>query len=206
VTGLIDQPRNARSRRTARELLTAARTLIEEGGFAAMTMAAVAERAGVTRRAVYLHFATRAQLLAALFRHVNEEAGLAESVARVWAAPDAVAALDEWAAHTARFAPRILPVARAVERVDRDDPDAALHREQAARGRRASCRRLMRALADEGRLKPGWTVASATDMMLALSSLDVVETLLVERRWSRQRFTAHYSMLLRDTFVGAGPS
>ena len=44
VGSLIDQPQNARSRRTARQLLAAARTLIEEEGFEAMTMAAVAQR------------------------------------------------------------------------------------------------------------------------------------------------------------------
>ena len=58
-------------------------------------MAAIADRAGVTRRSAYLHFASRAEVVDALFAHVAETEGLAESVDRVWAAPDAVAALRE---------------------------------------------------------------------------------------------------------------
>ena len=92
---LIEQPRNARSRRTAEALLSSARALLEAQGFEAMTMTAVAERAGVTRRSVYLHFASRAELVAALFEYVNQAEGLAESAAPVWGAPDAATALYE---------------------------------------------------------------------------------------------------------------
>ncbi len=46
----IHDPANARSRRTRAALLASARSLLEEEGFEALTMAAVAERAGVTRR------------------------------------------------------------------------------------------------------------------------------------------------------------
>ncbi|HSO53579.1 MAG TPA: TetR family transcriptional regulator, partial [Actinomycetes bacterium] len=42
----IDRPQNARSRRTRAALLAAARSLLEEQGAEALTMAAVAERAG----------------------------------------------------------------------------------------------------------------------------------------------------------------
>lgn len=63
----ISAPQNARSRRSRAALLDATRELITEGGFDALTMAAAADRAGVSRRAVYLHFATRAELVTALF-------------------------------------------------------------------------------------------------------------------------------------------
>src|SRR5690348_7972752 len=96
---VIEQPRNARSRRTAQALLASARALLEEQGFEAMTMAAVADRAGVTRRSVYLHFPSRVALLAALFDYVKDTEGFARSVAPVWNAPDAATALHEWAAH-----------------------------------------------------------------------------------------------------------
>lgn len=198
---VIEQPRNARSRRTAEALLCAARELLETEGFEAMTMAAVAERAGVTRRSVYLHFTSRTELVAALFEYVNRAEGLADSQTAVWAAPDAVSAVSEWAAHIARFVPRILSVARAVERVHRDDPDAGSQYARAMRSRHGACRRLMTWLADDGRLAAPWTVDDAADMLTALMSLDVVEVLLVERRWSRRRFAEHYRTLLYATFV-----
>jgi hypothetical protein len=69
------------------------------------------------------------------------------------------------------------------------------------RGRHADCRRLMAWLADEGRLAGRWTVDDAADMLLALISLNVVETLLIDRRWSRRRFVEHVTALLRATFM-----
>src|SRR5262249_48073780 len=63
-------PANARSRRTKTALLDAARAVIEAAGFGALTMARVAEQAGVTRRAAYLHFPSRTDLVTALFDHV----------------------------------------------------------------------------------------------------------------------------------------
>jgi AcrR family transcriptional regulator len=197
----IDTPANARSRRTRESLLSAARAILEEHGFEALTMAAVADRAGVTRRAVYLHFATRAELVGGLFDHVAQAEGLADSLRQVWDAPDGAAALDEWARHIARYHTRVLAVDRAVERVRRADADAARHRERVVRAKLGSCRRLAQRLSDERRLAAPWTVESAADMLYALTSSDVVEGLTVDRRWSRQKLAAQLGSLLRSTFV-----
>jgi len=92
-SGDITEPTNARSRRTRARLLDAARALLEEGQ-GTFTVAAVAERAEVSRAAAYLHFASRADLIGSLFEHLAEKNRLAESVASVWSAPNATAALD----------------------------------------------------------------------------------------------------------------
>jgi AcrR family transcriptional regulator len=202
---VIATPANARSRRTRAALLAAARDILEDGGFEALTIAAVAERARVTRRAVYLHFGSRADLVAALFDHVADEEGLAESVQRVWDAPDAATALDEWARHLARYHTRLLAVDRAVERVRRADEDAARHRRRVVREKLANCRRLARRLADEGVMATPWTPDTAADMLFALTSSDVVEGLTVDRRWSHQKLATHLGALLRATFVDGRP-
>jgi AcrR family transcriptional regulator len=203
ASSTISEPTNARSRRTRAALLAAAHAILEEQGFEALTMSAVAERAGVTRRAVYLHFPTRAELVDALFDHVAAVEGLAESLRGVWDAPDAVSALDQWAAHVARYHPRLLAVDRAVQRVWRHDPDAAAHRRRVVAEKLSNCRRLARRLEDEGRLAGPWTVESATDMLFALISSDMVEALIVDRRWSRRRLAEHLALLLRSSFVSA---
>jgi AcrR family transcriptional regulator len=196
----VGEPANARSRRTRAALLAATRALLEEDGFEALTMAAVAKRAGCSRRAVYLHFASRSELVAALFDHVTEAEGLAASTARVWAAPDAAAALDEWARHLARYHPGVIAVGYAVERVKLEDPDAAKLQERVERAQLARCRRLAEWLEREDRLASPWTVQTATDMLFALISTDMIERLL-ERRWSRRRLGDRISLLLRSTFL-----
>lgn len=199
----VETPTNARSRRTRAALLAAARALLEEGGFEALTMSAVADRAGVTRRAVYLHFGSRAELVAGLFDHVAGAEGLDASLQRVWDAPDAVAALEGWARHVARYHPRVLAVDRAVERVRHVDEDAARHRTRVVRAKLGNCRRLARRLEAEGVLAEPWTVETAADMLFALTSSDVVEGLTVDRRWSHERLARHLAALLRATFVAA---
>jgi AcrR family transcriptional regulator len=194
-------PRNARSRRTRAALLDAARALLEEQGAESLTMAAVAERAGVSRRAVYLHFASRAELLTELFGYVSEQEGLARSLEPVWQAPDAAAALDQWARHLSRFHPRILAIALAIQRVRRVDADAAEHWKLVMADQQACCHRLASWLAREHRLAAPWTVESAADMLWALMSFDLLEELLVDRGWSPRRYRTHLAALLRSTFL-----
>jgi AcrR family transcriptional regulator len=201
----IAEPANARSRRTRSALLAAAHAILVEAGFEALTMTAVAGRAGVTRRAVYMHFDSRAELVGALFDHVAAVEGLEESLSEVWDAPNGGAALDRWAVHLARYHPRLLAVDRALQRVWRDDADAAAHRQRVVAAQLANCRRLARRLAEEGRLAPGWTEASAADMLFALISSDVVEALLEDRGWSRRRLADHLALLFRSTFVAPPP-
>jgi AcrR family transcriptional regulator len=201
ASSTITAPANARSRRTRAALLEATHAILKEQGFEALTMTAVAERAGVTRRALYMHFPTRSALVGELFDYVAQVEGLAASLKHVWTAPDAVSALDEWARHLARYHPRLLTVDRAVQRVWRDDPDAAAHRARVVKAKLANCRRLANRLAEEGRLAPGWTKASATDMLFALIASDVIEALIVDRRWSRARLAEHLALLFRSTFV-----
>jgi AcrR family transcriptional regulator len=200
----ISEPTNARSRRTRKALLDAAHAILKEDGFEALTMTAVADRAAVTRRAVYLHFPSRTELVAALFDHVAAVEGLDESLQPVWEAPDALSALDEWAAHLARYHPRLLEVDRALQHVWRDDPDAAVHRKRVVAAQLANCRRLARWLENEGRLAGQWTTGSASDMLFALISSDLVEALIVDRRWSRRRLAERLALLFRSTFVRGG--
>src|SRR5207248_10101244 len=201
MTKIIEDPQNVRGRRTHAALLRAARDLIEQDGFAALTMASVAERAGVSRRAVYLHFAGRTELLAALYRHLGETEELAASLRAVWDSPDAVSALTEWAEHIARSHPRILGVIQAIERARYDDADAAELSNTAQGNWLKGSRRLMRWLSDEGRLAPQWTVDSAADMMWALMSIDLLDRLHNQRRWPSRRVADHLNTLFQATFV-----
>jgi AcrR family transcriptional regulator len=201
ATPTIIEPTNARSRRTRALLLATARAILERDGFQALTIAAVADKASVTRRTVYLHFGSRHELVAALFEYVAETEGLHASLSKVWEAPDATSALDEWAAHLARYHPRLLAVDRAVQQLWRHDPDARAHRDRVNAEKLASCRRLVDRLQQEGRLAPGWTARSARDMLFALISTDMIEALLIDRRWSRRRLASHLSRLFRSTFL-----
>ncbi|GAA5106628.1 TetR/AcrR family transcriptional regulator [Haloechinothrix salitolerans] len=197
----IDDPRNARSKRTRDALLAATRSILETDGFEALTMSAVAERAGVTRRSVYLHFDSRSALVSALFGYIAEQEDLASSLAQVEHAPDAVSALRAWVRHLVSYHPRVMLVDRAIQRVERTDPDAARHRETVTEAQLARCRRLAAGLAAEGRLASPWTVDTATDMLWGLIATDLFERLLTGRSWSSSSLEEHLWALCQATFV-----
>jgi AcrR family transcriptional regulator len=203
MAAAVEDPQSVRSRRTRACLLGAMRALLEERGFEALTMGAVAERAGVTRRTVYLHFASRTDMVTQLFDYVAEQEGLVESQRPVWEAPDAVTALDEWARHLARYHPQVLSVDRTVQQVRRVDPDAARHYKTVVDRQRAAVRKLATRLHAEGRLAPPWTVDSAADMIWALASSEIIERLVVERRWSRHKLAEYLALVLRSALVAA---
>jgi len=204
VRNAISNPANARSRRTQTALLDAARAVIEAEGFGALTMARVAEQAGVTRRAAYLHFPSRTDLVTALFDHVAAREGLADSLARVWSAPDAHAALSEWAAHVARYHSRILAVDRASAAAADTDPDAARHRDQVNAVQLVACRRLAQRLAHEGILAQPWTTSSAAELLWALLSPDLVTRLTVTRQWGTTDLADRLAVLLHRTLTTDG--
>jgi len=84
-------PAGAQRRRRARRddptrerLLRAARELLERGGYAGASVAAIAERAGVSAGALYRHFPSKAELFVEVFRAAarGELAALQEAAAR----------------------------------------------------------------------------------------------------------------------------
>ena len=203
MTKTIEEPLNARSRRSRAALLDATRELISKGGFDALSMAAVAERAGVTRRSVYLHFTTRAELVSALFARLGETEEIGASLQRVWDSPDALSALGEWARHQARIHPKILPVMQAAERARQVDPDAAALWDAGQQRWMAGARRLADWLARENRLAKPWTTATAADMIWSLMSPELLDRLMNKRRWSPRRIGDHLAVLLISTFASA---
>src|SRR2546423_15711180 len=77
---------------TRQRLLTAAQELIEQGGYGAASVIAIAERAGVAAGTLYRHFASKEELFVEVFRSVcaREEPAMRTAAAEL--APEAAAA------------------------------------------------------------------------------------------------------------------
>jgi AcrR family transcriptional regulator len=89
---------------TRERLLAAARELIEEGGYAAAPVVAIAERAGVASGTLYRHFPSKADLFLEVFRAVCAGEERAMLTAAGEAGPSAVDRLDAVLATFARRA------------------------------------------------------------------------------------------------------
>jgi AcrR family transcriptional regulator len=170
-------------------LLDAAVDLVVSGDADAVSMEAVAERAGVSRPLVYKHFANRGELLAAVYqrettllhRELASEVGAAETVEGMFRT------LIRGALHAAADRGHVFSALRAAGGRSRE-----LRREQ--RGRdvetvRAFAGRAMRELGLDRRR------ATATTATL-LATIDPVLT-----QW-RLRPTADHAELLEEIYVG----
>ena len=164
-------------------ILDAAWALVrEQGTAAAVTMAGIAEAAGVSRQLVYIHFTSRAGLLTAMARDHDRRSGFAARVAATRELPPAEGLerlVREWLA----YVPEILPVARALEAASITGEDGA----EAWRDRMDDLREqfalAIGRVAAEGRLAPGWTEETATDWAWARAHLSGWQHLVQERGW-----------------------
>jgi len=166
-------------------------------------MTAVAQAAGVTRRGLYLHFASRTELLVALRRHIDEVLGLEGSIQPIVTAPDAVAALTEWVRHLTEYHAKIRVVTDAVDRARSTDADAAAVWAEAMVGWHSGCLGLAKRLKRERRLAPGWTAPHAADALwsLMVGFSPMWASLVEERGWSAEQFRAYLTRLHMQTFV-----
>jgi AcrR family transcriptional regulator len=92
---------------TRQRLLAAARELIEDGGYASASVAAIAERAGVASGTLYRHFTSKEDLFVDVFRSVcsHEERAM---VAAAESLPAGAAAVERLEAVLTTFARRAL--------------------------------------------------------------------------------------------------
>ena len=92
---------------TRERLLQAAQQLIEEGGYGAASVAAIADRAGVAAGTLYRHFASKEELFVEVFRSVcDREVRAMQSVAE--AMPPEASHVDRLETVLATFAQRAL--------------------------------------------------------------------------------------------------
>jgi AcrR family transcriptional regulator len=96
---------------TRERLLQAARELIEEGGYGAATVIAIAERAGVASGTLYRHFSSKEQLFVEVFRVVCDHEVWAMEAAAASMAHDATS-VDRLETVLATFAQRALRTPR----------------------------------------------------------------------------------------------
>jgi AcrR family transcriptional regulator len=174
---------------TRRAILEAARHLFEDQGYFGAGLEAVAKKAGVSRQAIYLHFASKADLLTALHMHIFST-DVAPSLERhpIWTAPTALAALDAAIAVDAEVASKVWRIHEALVVARRHHPEVDETLRPREQDRYAEHIRLGRWLKKEGNLPQGMRVATFADMLWGLASIGTFVNLVVERDWSVDRF------------------
>ena len=166
---------------------------------ASLTMAEVAAQAGVSRQAVYLHFADRTALLMALVRHVDEARGLAAKLSAIAKAPSARAAVAAMVALQAGDNPGLWPVARIFDSLRQSlhqgDPSADAVWQNRLTDWLGTCRAVAERFQGEGALAPHLSLDAAADLLWTLTSPKLWEEVVVGRGWSAERYRRHVTYL-----------
>ncbi len=185
---------------TRDRILTAAWELVAERG-ARIKLADVAERASVSRQALYLHFGDRAGLLVALVNHMDESLDLGESLARVHAAPDGRSLLEAAMRLNTSFWAQVLPVAQVLEAAQHDDDALGAAWRDRMQFRYATFRHMIEALADRGELAHDWTIDDAAASLYAVAHFDTWRELVTELGWSDDHYVDSMTRLLRRALL-----
>ena len=185
--------------RTRTAILDAARELFTEHGYAATTMTAIADRAGVALDTVYASAGRKPELARLLIETAisgTDQAVPAEQrdyVQAIQAAPDAGTKIAVYAAAMTAIAPRMALVLSIIQQAP-DEPELAAMWAQIAERRAANMRRFVADLATAAplRLDPD----HGADVVWATNAPELYQLLVGQRGWSSQR----YQQFLTDTW------
>jgi AcrR family transcriptional regulator len=185
---------------TRQRILEATRGLLVERG-PDLRLQAVADHAGVSRQAVYLHFGDRQGLILALVRHMDETLELGQRLAQVYEAGDGRQLLERAMRLNTRFWRQVAPVAAVLVGSHEDDALRAAWRDRMA-FRRGTFRRMVERLDELGELASAWDVGSAADLLYSVTHFDSWREFTGELGGSDDRYVEVMSKLLSRALLG----
>jgi AcrR family transcriptional regulator len=194
--------RRAAAERRRRAVLLAARDLFREGGYAATSVQAVADRAGVSLDTVYATVGRKPQLLLAVHDMELAEgaapvaAGQRDYVRAVQEAPTGEAKIRTYAAAMGRVLPRTVPIMQALRDAGATDPQCAAQHEAGTAPLAANMRLLVAYLRATGELSVENSDEDADDLVWSLNSPEWFGLVT-----SRGRTPEQYAALLADVVV-----
>lgn len=190
---------------TRERILASAWKIIDEKGEAAATMKAVAKLAGVSRQAVYLHFADRSHLLSSLSDYVDEMMGLRGWMKDVEALEGGAQMLRRIAETRAKRSRVMASLVRSIESDRfRDEAAAAAWRRRHDLNIAWMANTVVRRLAAEGEVHPSWDHKQAATLLVTLFSFRAWDDLTQACDWPEET----YVEILTSTAMSilAGPS
>ena len=187
---------------TRYRLFEAARKLLLKRGFHGVGLEDIAESAGVSRQAVYKsHFASKADLLLELVRHVHVAENLDELTRPIFEAKTALDMLAATIRASVRIEARVHELSLILAAAAVSDAGAAAAWRDRMELRRAALRAAVSRLEAEGRLNRGWQIEQAVDVLDSLLSVDTYQRLVTERGWKQEELIQKVQELCADAFL-----
>ena len=190
---------------TRRRILEATRGLIAERG-SDVKLSEIADRAGVSRQAIYLHFGDRTRLLVALVQHMDDSLNLGESLAHVREASDGGELIERTMELHSSFSAAIDSVALVFEAAQYDDEALGSAWRDRMRFRHQVHRDLVKRIADHGDLADEWTTDTAADLFYAITLPGPWRELTRELGWTADEYVEGMTTLLHRALLAQPPA
>lgn len=186
---------------TRTRILTASWELLENHQGQGVRMADIAQRAGVSRQALYLHFKTRTDILIATTRYIDEVKGVEDRLMASRAAKTGLERLEAFIDAWGNYIPEIYGVVKALLAVRDSDAAAAKAWDDRMQAVREGCQAAITALENDGKLSLNFTMAHATDILWVLLSVRNWEQLTQKCGWSQKDYMTNMKKQARTLLV-----
>ena len=186
---------------TRGRILDAAWQLLEASRGTGVRMSDIAKQAQISRQALYLHFATRSELLIATTRYLDEVKDIDQRLAASRSAQSGVTRLEAFIEGWGNYIPEIYGIARALL-IARETDDAA---KQAWNDRMAAvregCAAAVDALKRDDALTSAYPANQATDILWTMLSVRNWEQLTIECGWSQAKYIRSMKRLAKNALL-----
>ena len=187
---------------TRARLFSAARKLLVKRGFHGVGLEDIAEAAGVSRQAVYKsHFASKAELLLELVRHLHVVEKLDDLVQPYLAAKSGLEMLHEGIRTIVLIEGRIHDIALVLSAAAQTDPGAAAALQDRLAVKRGAIQAAVERVKADGHFSVAWRLDEAVDLLVALLSVDTYEQLVIDRGWAPEQLIARIRELSRAFLI-----
>jgi AcrR family transcriptional regulator len=197
--------RQAQARETRRSILGAAHELFVSNGYAATTLQAIAERAGVAVQTVYAVFGSKRELLRQLIESTitgdDEPLPITErdEAQAVAAEPDPRRRAERDAALSRSITERVAPIIRVAGEAAASDPELAAVMEEVKAARRQEMIASARIVAGPDGLRVDPEEAAAT--LYVLYSPQVADMLMGDYGWPAARYERWLARMILEAVI-----
>jgi AcrR family transcriptional regulator len=186
---------------TRTRILEATVRMLEKHSGRGVRMGDIAKETGISRQAVYLHFASRTELLVGATRYLDEKLDVDSRLAPSRGATLGVERLALYIESWGNYIPDIYGVAKALMLAqDTDEAAAAAWKDRMA-AMRDGCRAAIEALHSDGTLAADWTPKKATDALWTMLLVPNWEALTIDCGWSTKQYIRWMKTVAERTFV-----
>jgi AcrR family transcriptional regulator len=174
---------------TRLRIIRATRELLSRASYHSVSLDEIAERAGVSRQTIYVHFGSKRGVLQALAEHIERESygrGMLEGAREV---ESPIHTIYNGIADQMKFFSNNWPLLRNFEAQAAHDPDFRAVWQDRLQERWNAIRWLLEAVATDGHIAEGWSLDEATDWLWSLTNFRLYDELVLQRGWSLERLT-----------------